>query len=413
MRPENHLGLPDTQQTFWQLSVIQLSGWISLPILAASIIILQTNSFLGSVLTIIVGNAILWFLRLAIVMMSHKKRQSTLDVARDYLGKKGSYFIGVLLVASTLAWFVAQTTAASSALTRLISINESPDIDQFIQMSVFLGIVSTFLCMEGMKLLRKVATICFPFLIVAFFIVLFTLPAKSLEGNGNPTSLAGLTLVLANNLGITSDLPTFFRHSRSLVDSIKGLTIVQVVSVGLGICSLYFGSILNLGFNIDDQAVLSSGNNLLRIGLIVFVFFSVICANVANVYSASVGWEVIAPKALVGRKEYLIIGLGLTTIFILVSKVISTDYLLEVSDSSLVNLCIVLIMGYLFSRSVGRSPSPIEQVFYFLGWLVSTIVNAFQYAGILVLAISPFLTGLAIVMLIVGISLVWMRFRKS
>ncbi len=69
----------------------------------------------------------------------------------------------------------------------------------------------------------------------------------------------------------------------------------------------------------------------LDFSLIVFVFLSVICANVANVYSASVGWEVLAPSALVGRKEYLILGLGLTVIFIFVSNLFSVELLLNSS----------------------------------------------------------------------------------
>ena len=37
--------LPDRHQTAWQLAVIQLSGWTSLPILATSILILRKQLF--------------------------------------------------------------------------------------------------------------------------------------------------------------------------------------------------------------------------------------------------------------------------------------------------------------------------------------------------------------------------------
>src|SRR5882672_6201963 len=112
-----HHELPDITQSSWQLAAIQLSGWKSLPIVATSLLILQKNTFLGVIFTVIVGNAILWFLRLGILSMSHTHRKSTLDISRDYLGHFGSYFIAILLIASTFAWFITQTTAASDALT--------------------------------------------------------------------------------------------------------------------------------------------------------------------------------------------------------------------------------------------------------------------------------------------------------
>lgn len=397
--------LPDKHQTFWQLASIQLSGWISLPLLATSVLILQDNSFYGAALTIIVGNAILWFIRLAIIAMSYKKRQSTLDISRDYLGKTGSYFIGALCILSTLAWFIAQTTAASSTLTSLITIEENPSIDKFTQMSVLLGVLSTFLCMNGIVVLRRLTTLVFPFLLIAFLIVIFTMPFKLPGDDTKALSLSGLTLVLGTNLGITSDLPTFFRHSKSFTTSIAALTLIQLVSLGLAILSLLFASILTTSFQINNLVVLSSGDGFLRIALIALVFLSVICANVANVYSASVGWEVIAPSALVGRKEYLILGLGLTTIFILVSDLFSVDFLLNTSDSSLVNLCIILTLGYLISRFRKQLPTPYEQKTYFFAWLLSTVINTLQFAGFSAIGESPLTTSTCTIVLVIFLSI--------
>ncbi len=401
--------LPDTQQSWWQLTAIQLTGWTSLPILATSIIILQDNSFLGAVLTIFVGNAILWFIRFAIIAMSYKKRQSTLDISRDYLGHTGSFFIALLLLASTFAWFLAQTTAASSTLTHLISIKENPNIDQFTQMSVFLGIICTFLCMEGIVLLRRLATFSFPILLIAFFVAIYFLPDKVSFTNTNALSFSGLGLVLGTNLGITSDMPTFFRHSRSIQDSIKALIVIQIISLAIGIISLYFGTIINRSFEINEATVLASGSDWLRISLIVFVFFSVVCTNVANVYSGSVGWEIIAPSALVGRKEYMILGLGLTTIFVLIGNSFSISHLLNVSDSALVNLCIVLIFGYFIARVRKKLPTVFEQASYFIAWLLATAINVLQEFDKIPSAVSPLVIGLSIIVLTVGFFLIVLK----
>ncbi len=370
------LHLTETNQSIWDLTSIQLAGWTSLPILVTSLLILETNSIMGAIVTTVVGNAILWFIRLGIIAMSHEHRKSTLDIARDYLGSLGGYFIAVLLLISTLIWFIAQTTAASKTLTYLLPIKENPEIDQFTQVSVLLGILSAFLCMNGISILRKLCAYSFPFLIIAFFAVLFSLPELSLKENGNPPSLSGLSLILASNLGITSDMPTFFRHSKSWNTSVKALTLIQLISLTLGLCSLYFSAIINQHFEI--QQPLNSETGLFSVSLIFFVFVSVLCANVANVYSASVGWELVAPKALIGRKEYLILGLSLTTIFILVFDLFPLESVLNTSDSSLVNLCIILLIGHIVSLYKKKKPALFEKVTYFTAWLLSTAIDVTQ-----------------------------------
>jgi len=257
--------------------------------------------------------------------------------------------------------------------------------------------------MEGVTLLKKLASFVFPFLIAAFIAVIFIIPFKLPEITTAGLSLAGLTLVLITNLGITSDLPTFFRHSKSLHTSIKALTVIQLVSLAIALLGLYLGSIITGAFEINEALVLGTSSEVLRLSLIIFIFLSVICANVANVYSASVGWEVIAPKALLGRKEYLILGLGLTTIFILVSNLFSIEFLLNSSDSSLVNLCIILIIGYMLSKARKSEPSRFEQVGYFTAWFVSTTLNILQFSEILPIHISPIATSLASILIILSL----------
>jgi purine-cytosine permease-like protein len=377
MQQSSHHPLSDLNQSSWQLTVIQLAGWLSLPIIATSILVLNQNSFWSAVMTLIVGNAILWFIRLGIVLMSHDRRESTLDLTRSYLGVFGSYFISVLLLISGLAWFIVQTTAAGSALTHLIAFEDNQNIDRFTQMSVFLGITSSFLCMEGMSLLRRLATVAFPILLASFFVLFFTLPEGNSIAKTSSISLSGLGIVLATNLGVSADLPTFFRHSKSLYTSVKALISIQLVSLILGLLSLYFGSLIIEGFEVN-LSLLMSGSVLFRISSIVFIFLSVICANVAIVYAASVGWEVLAPAAFVGRKEYLILGLSLTTIFILVSNLISAEYLLEMSETSLVNLSVVFILGYLVAQRNKRLPDFYERTTYFSAWLISTTFDILE-----------------------------------
>jgi len=209
--------------------------------------------------------------------------------------------------------------------------------------------------------------------------MLFLAPTWDLQTESQTITLAGLSIFLATNLGVSSDLPTFFRHSKTWDSAIKALTIIQIVNLVFGILGLYLGKIVINGFEVNEQYILSSDTNLLRYALVVFIFFSVICANVANVYSASVGWELIAPKAFIGRKEYLVLGLTLSILFILISNVFPINSLLIVSDYMLVNLSIVLCVGYLLSKTSSYILKPDLQKICFTSWVLASVLNAFQY----------------------------------
>lgn len=392
----SEIPLQDTNQSFWQLAVIQLTGVTSLPVLTASVLIIQNNSLLNAIVTLLIGNIILWIIRYGIILMSHKNRKSTIDITREYVGKFGMFFIAILLLIDTLVWFIAQTTLASNSLNFLIQINEGSNINRFIQTSALIGILSTLLCMEGIVVLRWLSVISFPILIVVFTIIIFTIPLQTFpEFTG--LSFSGLGIVIGTSLGVTADLPTFFRHSKSLKTSMIALTVIQLLSLAIGIGGLFLGSVINPWLGINQAIGLIFQNDLLKISFILLIFISVINANVANVYSASVAWELVAPTVLVERKEYLILGLGLTTIFMLVANTFSLAFLLNPADSSLVDLCLVLFFGYIIQLIKKRVPNTFEHLTYFLAWLIATIINCLQQSSNFLPNFSPLIVGTALI----------------
>jgi hypothetical protein len=258
--------------------------------------------------------------------------------------------------------------------------------------------------MQGIVGLRRLSTLVFPVIMVVFIVIMMSFPFNIPKAGEIGFSLSGLTLFLSTNFGITSDLPTFFRHSRSLRTSIIAIAIVQVVTLFFSICGLYFGSFITNTFEIHGSTAVSSQIESIRFFLIAFVFLSVVCTNVANVYAASVGWEMIAPASLVGRKEYLIIGLGLTIIFILFESMFSSGSLLKISDYALVNLCLVLIAGYMINKNKDRPIKKLDQGVYFVAWAVSTFINTLQFYHIFLgqnssLVVSIFVILLAVILL--------------
>ena len=254
-------------------------------------------------------------------------------------------------------------------------------------------------------MLRRLSVIAFPLLLAAVVVVLFTLPIHWPKAGEMGLSLSGLALIVGANLGITADLPTFFRHSKSLSTSITALTWIQLISLVLALGGLFLGSVITDSFTLNETTILEIHTEILKIALGILVFLSVICANVANVYSASVGWEVLAPSSLVGRKEYLILGLCLTTVFILISGLFSINFMLELSDGALINLAIVLLFGYFISRLQKRLPDVFEQKVYFIAWLVASILNGIQCCVGIGKEFSPLLVGFISVVLVLFFSL--------
>ncbi len=115
------------------------------------------------------------------------------------------------------------------------------------------------------------------------------------------------------------------------------------------------------------------------------------------------GWELVAPKALIGRKEHLILGLSLTTVFILVFDLFPLESVLNTSDSSLVNLCIVLLIGYLLSGYQKRPPAFFEKTTYFMAWLLATCLDVTELVRPGLLAVSSLSVNVS---LIIGVVLV-------
>lgn len=396
----SHPHLRDTKQTVWDLSVIQLTGIISLPVLTTSTIIIHLSNFTSALVSIFIGNFFLFFIRFWIARLSFSDRQSTLDISKKLFGKLGSYFVAILLLLSTLSWYIVQTTFASNTLNYLIPINESLNINQFIQVSVFLGLISTFLCMEGIILLKWLSRIAFPILIFALLFIIYTIPKPHFSLDFSSISLLGIPLILSTNLGVTAELPTFFRHSANWQTSVRALIVIQIISLILGIAGIYIGAVINPwdGLNATTDIVVSI--NSLRFFVIIFVFVSAICANVANVYSASVGWEVVVPM-IPERREYLILGLGLTILFILTTNLISLNFMLSATDTSLVNLALILILGYFVFVLSKHPPSVFEKLIYFFSWLISSTINFFQINEMLLIKYST-LTVSTIIIAIFG-----------
>ncbi len=381
--------LTDTKQSFWHLSAIQLTSLISIPVLSTSLVLIQKNSFLDALATIILSNLILWIIRYAIIKMSYNKRKSAIDLAKEYLGEWGSRLAGLVFLVSAILWFNRQAEFSSRSLLYLWPFNEGPKIDLYTQYSIIVGCLSTIFCAFGIKLIKWLSLISFPCLLASFISIFAIIPHNIPFQKFSGVSISGLVLILGVNLALTVDLPTFFRHSRSKQDTFKALTLIQLISLILSVCALYFGSIIieNPELIVQIKNINSHKHLLSKISLPILILISTICANVFNIYACSVGWEVLVPKRfskfLLGSKEYAILGLSLTAIFISPLKINHLDAPIEWIDNAEVSLCFVFIVGWIIRVLQKRRPILFEKCIYVSSWIASMIIFSFLSQQIL------------------------------
>ena len=92
-----------------------------------------------------------------------------------------------------------------------------------------------------------------------------------------------------------------------------------------------------------------------------------------NVYSASIGWEMVVP-IFAGRKEYTILGLGLTSAFVLTTNIIPMHFLMKITEIILSNLCLVLVFAYFGKKLLDRPVPRLDQTLYLIGWIVGSAI---------------------------------------
>lgn len=362
------------KQSAFSLSAIQITGAISLPVLNASIHLSHEFGFVASLWILLFSSLLIWLLSYAIISMTANTTKNTLENTHDYLGHMGTYLVAFTLLTATIASFVLQTNDATLVVLRMLPITSAYHVNTFIQIGVGFGVISTLASMEGMKSLRWVALIFFPLLLTAFLIFLLFIPRNlspvSITSN---FSLYSLVIALAVSLSVAVDYPTFFRHSLSKRSSLLAISLIQIISFLIGIGGLYLGKYIDLKTHISGWHAVFSTQLFLQILFLILIIISCLCVNMVNIYSASIAWEVVVP-ILAGRKEYTILGLGLTSAFVLITYLIPMHLMLKITEIILSNLCLVLVIGYLgklWNRGVIAQS---DKVIYCLAWVTGSSI---------------------------------------
>ncbi|MCH9625774.1 MAG: hypothetical protein S4CHLAM123_09540 [Chlamydiales bacterium] len=387
------------KQSAISLTAIQVTGATSLPVLGSSIGLYHEYGGLHALIILVCANFLIWLVAVAIISMTAGTTKNTLDNARDYLGKTGAFVAALILIVSTIAWFVIQTNYATQIILHILPSENAYHINTFLQVGVGLGVFSTLVSMEGINGLKWLALIAFPILVVAFVSNLFLIPdTLSPIFDSVSASIGSLAIAIGTSLSVAVDYPTFFQHSQSKKHSFIAVSAIQLITLFIGVGGLFLGRYISN--SLEGWDVILQGSSMAALVLFfVLAVLSCLCVNSVNIYSASIAWELVAP-VLAGRKEYTILGLALTSIFVLTTNLVPMRTLLVVTDVFLSGLCLVLVLGYLGKLWLKQPLEKLDRWICLIGLLVGTtiaLIGGLQKEVVLSLLISGFLVSILVV----------------
>lgn len=357
--------LPDTNQNFWQLTAIQVMTY-GLPCLLMGPLLAREVGVGAAYTSILIGNLILWFIGMGIVLMSSDGRPNAIQNIRNYFGFAGALAANVVLGLTFLIWYSINLNMLVKSLCAIASAS-IPGLHYF---GIALGVFVAFLSMGGIVLIRKVCAFAFP-LIAFLFCFSFSSFKSYLEFDGFKFSLFGTLSILLVSFAGQVNLPTFFRHSRSKADSVLAFTLVIVI---ISVFQL-------IAINSDLLSILidlfPSCSPLCVLFSLLYVLVATICANLNNIYFSSAVLEFFFPNSKrwwgylsVGLLGSLIYGLfGPSNFFVLTQNLI---------EFFVFNLTVVLLMAFSSKMFMKYNPTSIEKltnnVCWFFGCLVSFIM---------------------------------------
>ena len=362
-KPSN--AFPDHNQNFWQLACIQGAAQ-SLPIILIGGVLVKEYGPATAISSICIGNLILWLVGLAMVSMTTLRRKNTIENTKDYLGKGGSLLISLILMIAFLAWYMLELQSVTTAITPFLS-SKTPNL----LFGSTLGLTIALLATGGIRLIKWLAIIAFPFLLCYVCYGIIT-SSPIIFHDIWSFSFPAIIIVASLSLPGMVNLPTFFRHSKSQSDSFLALTLVTVFDILFQIYSVCT-KMTEPGQMVSALNLLPNGTASTIISLS-FLVISAICLNLVNTYYASAAIERISPR-ITGPKAFFFVGLMGTVSYILLQNSPTMLFLETVSSNCITNLGIVLTLSLIASIVVQHRPRVFEKKISTACWLLGCLIT--------------------------------------
>ncbi len=362
-----HISIPDLKLNFWQLGCIAGAA-LGLPGMLVGGQLAHQYGAGTALISICTGNLILWLLGMGLISIA--KTRNAIENIRNSLGNRTGIAAALMLTIAFIIWYSVQINGASLVVSGFFQ------NDSLLKIGVGLGLFIAVLGMGGILLIRWVCVVCIPLLVILSF-GLIGFSDSDVKWNGTfSLSMSGIFFVILMWLPGILNLPMIFRHAKNKYMAMQGLAVMTLFH-------MFFQSTMILTGIWDLQTDFWRGNSFYHLLLLCFGMISYVCVNLVNIYWASTGIEMIAPKAR-GSRDYFVVGLMGTAIFIFV-QIFSKQFEIEATMlflqilawSFMGNLAIVLSVNLLV-KFINHDKSPIiGRVWSNFAWILGCMVTAY------------------------------------
>lgn len=352
--PLETLNFDDHSQTYWHLLCIQGAS-LGIPVI---FIIKQLTNQFGpgvAISSVVIGNLISWAIGFAIIAMAAPGKYNAIQNVNSLLGRVGSGFAILFLIFAFLTWYVVQLDYAVTAVNRLFLIKEG-----FSWIGLLIGIVISIFSIGGIRFIRVYSLYAFPLIILfMIFSLIYYGVANSFTFSWSG-SFWGSFLVAAITLPAMVNLPTFFRHAKSVPDSFMGLNLMVLFTALFELYAIFLDA--------EEPGAMRIFGFITVLPTLGFIFISLVSVNLVNIYFASAGWEMIMPNRR-SKWEYLFVGLLGSIAYFFFQDAEPVQRIGNMANNFLACLSLVMVLAFLTRLIVNHRPRSFEQLINVVCWL--------------------------------------------
>ena len=339
---------------FLQLMII-LSMNAGLPTLVLGSSLKQIADGGAVIVSIIVGNLILWLIGTAIISMAYEERINAIENARIHIGKFGAILVAGILALSLINWFVILINGSITTLNQHFDLGSFWNQGASLRIGAAIGLLCALFSIGKLNLIRWLSIFGFPVIFLYYLWMLFSADYSS--ESWSVSSITVITTILIYLPGVMN-LPTIFRHSRSKADSFLGFALMMLmisffqISSVLTPVSAYFIHPLFTAFAL--------------------ITYSLLCNNLTNIYFASACWETFMPNTE-GIRGGVIFGLIGVLLFTLIKISPQTNLLFDLTNSYLSNFVIVFLVSFLSHAVIRHRPIYFAKIINTIAWIIGCV----------------------------------------
>ena len=342
-----------TQLNWRQLLSIEVGGAICLPVILVGHKLFLSYGLVPSLVAVVVGNLVLFFMALVFAEMSYKNKLPTTDNAVHYFGKGGVKLFALTLLTAKCFWFAIQLDMMGEVLGGAMAIK------------ALLGGLIVAIALFGLKALTLFSSISMPILIGTMGYAFYGSLGKEGSHLSETMTYEGISVAIAAAITAVVDMPTYFRHSKSRRDSRIAVVIFILVALplieGLGIYLSY----KNPGTTILETFS-SAGSYLWGIWIALFLLLAGWTTNNTNLYSAANCLGTLTPQFSMRSRQVAIGGVGTALCLLDLPK--HFVLILQLLGVSVVSMGVVILTSYLLNR--------VSKKFNLIAWGISAGIGA-------------------------------------